>query len=193
MKAPARSLLVGAPDGHRVPPVEFADAVTMYYRDHGGRRATLVWIPVLKMWQIRIEPRMDDPRLLAWREGRLKEQPLETIELAEYKENAIRNPRAKSGFIPGYVGFNLEDIGVSGLLALLGEADTTTGTGRFNSLSEAVAFQRQKQKDASAKLDKQVRAQAVDRAVDKRRSTLKIPFLGVGIDLKSPNTATGAD
>ena len=188
----ARSLLVGASD-HRAPPVEFADAVTKYYREHGGRRATLVWIAMLRMWQIRVEPRVDDPRLGAWRDGTLKDYPLETIELAEYKENAIRNPKTKSGYTPGYVGYDLEELGVSGLLEFLARADLWTGTGEFGSLSEAVATARRRQKEQAEKLDKQMRAQAVDRALDRRRSVLKIPFLGIGIDLKSPKTATGAD
>lgn len=173
---------VGINAGRRAP-VEYADAVEKYFR-RSDRHGRLYWVPAIRTWVIKVTLRPDDPRMGAWREGRLTEEPFEQIELAEYKEDAVRLSDGR--VIPGYVGYDLEELGVSGLVNMLEEADVQSGRGRFNSLSEAVAFQRQAQKDAHERARKAQRDAAVDRSLDRRRSVLKIPFLGVGIDLKRP-------
>lgn len=167
----------------RRPPVEYADAVELYFRK-SGRHGRLYWVPAIRTWVIRVSLRPTDPRMKAYREGRLDEEPFEQIELSEWKPEAHRLPDGRQ--VPGGVGYALEELGVSGLISFLEKADLWSGRGEFNSLSEAVRKQREMQKEAQEKATMRLREAARDRALDRRRTFLKIPFLGVGIDLKRP-------
>jgi len=164
-------------------PVEFADAVELHFRK-SGRHARLVMIPSIRTWQIRVAPRPDDPRLGAWRDGRLTEYPEELIELCEYEPRAAQLPSGQ--WIPGYVPYSLDELGVTGLVNWLEQADLWSGRGEVNSMAEGVALQRRRQQEAQEKAKRQIRDAAVDRAKDRRRSVLKIPFLPVSINLRRP-------
>lgn len=168
------------------PPVEYADAVTLYYRNK-GRNARLVRLKYPKVWAVRIEPRSDDPRLGAWREGRLEQYPAEQIELVECKKDAhtVRSGH-RSWTVPGYVGYDLEELGVSGLIEFLDQADVLSGRGEVSSLAEAVRIQRENQKRMQEKARAEAKDAALEIAKSKRRSVLGIPFLPVGINLKRP-------
>lgn len=170
---------------NRRAPVEFADAVEEHFRKT-GRHGRLYWVNNPPMWVIKVTLRPDDGRLRAWQEGRLSEEPFEQVELVEWKPDAVTLPDGR--VLPGYVGLPIEELGVSGLINFLEKGDVLSGQGEFESLSAAVAYQWKNQREEYNRARLEQRDSAVRRAKDRRRTLLKIPFLGVGIDLQKPAT-----
>ncbi|GEM_PF-2729007 len=155
-------------------PLEFQDAVELHFRK-SGRHANIVWIPEpVCQWQIRITLRSDDPVLAAWKSGELDEEPVETVEVTYYDDG-----------LGLYVGYELDELGVSGLTEMLEKGDTWSGQGRFGSIQDALTWQVRNQRDTQERLRNAMRdeAMAVGRAVRKR--VTGEPVLPVGIDLSS--------
>lgn len=165
---------VGGARQERRAPHEFSDAVELHFRK-SGRHANIVWIPEpVCQWQIRITLRPDDPVLAAWRAGELEEEPVETVEITFYDEEA--------GL---YVGRELDELGVSGLTEMLEKGDMWSGQGRFGSIQDALTWQVENQRNTQERLRNAMRdeAMAVGRAVRKR--VTGEPILPVGIDLST--------
>lgn len=179
--APARDLLVGqSRPGEFNAPAAYAEAVELYARK-SGRHATMRFQPAINCWTVEFTLRPTDGRLEAFQAGRVMEEPKEVVYLWRFEE-----PRDRGR--PGmYVGFKLEDLGVAEMIAFL-EKGNTWGRGDYRSHSQAAKHQWDKQMEARAKIDVAAKLQAVERGMDKRRTTLKIPYLGVGIDLKGGAT-----
>jgi hypothetical protein len=166
-------------DGLPVAPVEIADEVELYARAH-GRHATVRFIPTRFLngriaagtWTVRLSLRDDDPRLGLFKQGKVDEPPVEQVWLHE--------PDGKGGYAP----YDLEALGSGGVKQFL-EKGNMWGRGQFASLSE----QFQKTQDANAavreKTRTEARAGARDMALDKRRSVLGIPFVGVLKDIRT--------
>ena len=165
---------VGGARQQRRAPLEFQDAVELHFRK-SGRHANVVWIPEpVCQWQIRITLRSADPVLAAWKAGELEEEPVETVEIMYYDEG-----------LGLYVGYELDELGVSGLTEMLEKGDTWSGQGRFSSIQDALTWQVKNQRDTHERLRNAMRdeAMAVGRAVRKRVSGE--PVLPVGIDLST--------
>lgn len=202
-RAAARSSLVGQRVVDIQAPPEFADAVETYARQY-GRHATMRFLPFpLNCWVIEFTLKANDPALLAWREGRLKEEPKEVVHLWEFvpakpkgrepvEVKQLRQQAVKAGTrLDRYVGYKLSDLGVSGVVAFL-EKGNTWGRGRYASHEAAVKEQMDKKAEADVLVAAEAKQNAIDRGMEQRRQALKIPYLGVGIDLKKgPESAPG--
>ncbi len=167
---------------------EIQDEVESYARK-SGRHAKIHYVPteinfetgevLAGTWRVDIDLHPDDPRMRTYQEGRMDKPPVEEIWI--HREN----PDAES-FSDKYIPENIQDMGASGVLQFLEQGNIHSGRGEFDSIMDVVrktaelndARKQQRYKDA----EDRVRM----RARDKRRSALKIPFLGVGIDLQKP-------
>ena len=174
-------LVQGISAGPRRAPLEFADAVELYFRK-SGRHATLVWVPEpVCQWQVRIEPREDDPARQAWMNGETDISPVETVEITFFDE--------EQGL---YRGLELDEIGVSGLIEMLEKGDTWSGQGEFDDIQDALTYQVETQRAHLERLKNYVKEEvlAAGRAVRKR--IMKEPYLRVRIDLPT-SSPDGAD
>lgn len=130
----------------RLPPVEIADAVTQYYRAK-GKGARLVWNGVLQCWEVRIELDGDDPRMKPVRAGVRGAVPFEIVPLHYH---------SKTGHL---VAMDLDEIGASGIVALLQQGDLLTGRGEFPNLLAAVRAQYERnEKHKADMMEKAVQA-----------------------------------
>ena len=135
---------------HRRAPVEFQDAVETHFRK-SGRHATIVWIPApIKQWQVRISMRPGDPALAAYQAGDTDEEPVETVEIVCRVEG-----------MGGYQGYELDELGVSGLIDMLEKADSWSGRGTFDSIGQAMHYQVQNQKEFKERLAKSLKDEAM--------------------------------
>lgn len=160
-------------------PVEIADEVEMFAREN-GRHATLHLVPLRDtkaVWLARFTLRADDPRMKAYQEGKVVDLPTEDVWFQKPNPNATR-------WQDEYDALDIVQMGAAGVRQFLQSGDVWSGQGKYKSLEDYVAEVR---KDNTAKREKHYAdtlANCKKRAVDKRRSNLGIPFLGVGIDLK---------
>ncbi len=158
-------------------PVAFQDAVELHFRK-SGRHARIVWIPIpVKQWQVRVTMRPGDPALAAWQAGEAPEEPVETIEIVYFDDEART-----------YRGYELDEIGVSGLIEMLEKADSWSGRGRFGSIPQAMHYQVQSQKEHKDKLKKYLRGEVEAAARSIQHIIKKEPFLTVGIDFDNPSS-----
>ena len=167
---------------------EIQDEVELYARK-SGRHGKVHYVPteidfktgeaLAGTWRVDLDLHPEDPRLRTYQEGRMDKPPVEEIWI--HREN----PDAES-FSDKYIPINIQELGASGVLQFLEQGNIHSGRGEFSSILDVVrktaemndARKQQRYKDA----EDRVRM----RARDKRRSRLKIPFLGVGIDLQKP-------
>jgi len=163
--------------------VEYSDAVEKWARGHGGH-AKLKWLPdPMNCWAVILSYRVGDPRQATDSDG-------EPVLLHEYwpaekwaklkPERARRHPQ-RNTIMAGNYAFELDELGVEGIIAKLDKGNILSGRGEFKSAEHAGDVQRQKHKDDMDKLRRSSIDDAGHRALDKRRSLYKIPFLGVGI------------
>lgn len=176
---------VGRASDHRSRPVpsEYADAVETWARQHGGH-ATLRWLPApMNCWCVILSYRAGDPRQQGADDG--EKVLLHDFWSAEQwmKHAPQRAPRHKvTGQIrSGAYAYELDELGVEGLITRLNQGNILSGRGQFTSLEQPVAEQRAKHHAASEKRREAAKDNAGARARDIRRSIMKIPFLGVGI------------
>lgn len=169
------------PRGEVQAPVAFRDALEKWARGH-GRHADLVYVPAICTWQVRLSPMPNDPQLELHKQGKVKYEELwETIELVEAKKPKEITAKSPSPYKPIPLG----EIGIDGLLALLDKGNMWSRRGDFNSLQEALVAARERQKMTTEKLRRDERDNAGYMAQWFRRQIFKVPFLRVGIDLKS--------
>jgi hypothetical protein len=163
------STMGGARQKRRAP-LEFQDAVELHFRK-SGRHANIVWIPEpVCQWQVRITLRPDDPALRSFQAGEAEEEPIETVEITYFDE--------QTGL---YVGHELDELGVSGLVEMLEKGDMWSGQGRFSSIQDAMTWQVETQRSARERLRNAMRDEASAVARDVRKRVLNEPVLPVGI------------
>jgi hypothetical protein len=171
---------VGGARQDRRAPLEFQDAVELHFRK-SGRHATVVWIPEpVCQWQVRITCRPDDPQLKAFKDGTIDEEPMETVEITRFDEEA--------GL---YVGYELEELGVSGLIEMLEQGDMWSGQGRFSSIQEALTYQVEAHKSFQDRLKNAMRDEAMAVARDVQKRVLNEPVLPVGISFNESSPDQG--
>lgn len=164
-------------------PPDIQDAVELFARK-SGRTARLHFVP-FGGWFARFELRCNDPRMKLYQEGRAEAPPTEDVWFQK------PNPRAGE-VIPGthgrreapYIQMDILQMGASGVTEFLERGDTWSGRGEHSSIEEAVRVASDKNKEQRAKNKADARERGRDIARDTRRTRLKIPFLGVGIDLR---------
>lgn len=168
------------------PPPEFADAVEAYARK-SGRHGTLKFVPVLNCWIVQLTLKATDPALAGFQSGKI-EEPTEPVYLWREPTPVERSKGAK-----GFVGYKLDELGITGLVEFLEKTDTFSGRGQYRSHTEAAADQAYKGEKAREKLQNEAREHARDVAEDRRRQINAIPFLPVGIDFTPPKPAASKE
>ena len=171
-------------EGLAAPPVEIADEVEMYARE-SGRHATLHLVPTKFVnghvaeatWVARFTLRPTDPRMKLYQEQKIGEVPTEDVWF-----NAP-NPASKT-WADAYEPLDIIQMGASGVRRFLEKGNTWSGRGEFKSIEDQLGHIRDKNETEREKTYEDARYRSKKQAVDKRRSLLKIPFLGVGTDLK---------
>lgn len=167
------------------PPPEFADAVEMYARK-SGRSGKLRFVPFpLNCWVVELSLRSSDPALAGFQAGKT-EEPTEPVYLWR-DSTPVETTRAGRAH---YVGYKLDELGVTGLVEFLERTDTFSGRGTYSSQREAVQDQSYKGEKAREKLLADARQGAREIAEDKRRQINNIPFLPVGIEFTTPKPAS---
>lgn len=168
------------------PPPEFADAVELYARKT-GRHGKLKFVPFpLNCWVVEITRRVDDPMMAAVQSQRVEEAS-EPVYLWR-DSNPVETAKAGRQH---YVGYKLDELGVTGLIEFLEKTNTLSGRGQYNSHAEAARDQAYKGEKAREKIVNDKRENVRDMAEEFRRQINKIPLLGVGIDLQTPESASG--
>lgn len=161
--------------GGVTPPPEFAEAVELYARKH-ERHGTLEFVPPINSWVVKLTPRSADPMAKLFNAG--AEEAVEMVQLWRW------DPKQKQ-----YVGYTLDELGVSGLVGFL-EKGNTWGRGEVKSHTDALNRHMAGQAKASEKAEADARQNAVDRGMEYRRQILEIPYHTVGVDLATaPTTA----
>lgn len=166
-------------------PVEYSDAVEKWARAHGGH-AKLKWLEhPMNCWAVILSYRVGDPRQMTDSDG-------EPVLLHEYwtaeqwqkrRPDRVRRHRVTNVVLPGNYAFDLDELGVEGILQRLDRGNILSGRGEFSSVQDAADSSRRKHENAMEKMRSDKVENAGYRARDKRRSLLKIPFLPVGIDI----------
>jgi len=178
------------------PPVEIADEVEMYAREH-GRHATLHFVPTLGManrafrgvWVVRMSLRPNDPRLGLVQTGRTAAMT-EDIWLQEPNPRYGKEVPGTGGMRePEFVGLDIEQMGASGVRTFLERGNMWSGRGQYTSLEEQARKARADNDAMKEKFRADQKEASRHEQRDKRRWRFKIPFLGVGIDLgrRNPN------
>jgi len=129
-------------------PYEFREAVELYARK-SGRHGEIAFHPLLGCYVVHLSLKPDDPKLKAWREQRVGAEP---------KESICLHYQPKPG--APYEAIDLAQLGPSGLVRMLEEADTWSGTGKYRSMQEAV----QAHEHHNRALKESIRAAARDNA-----------------------------
>jgi len=173
-------------------PVSLADEVEHYARV-SGRSGTLHFIPtslrgrtVLSgTWVARFTLRPDDKRMVMYQQGLTPEPPLEDVWIHEANPQAGRMNTETRQREPDYIPLDITLMGPSGLREFLEKGNMWSGRGMFDSPEDELKQSRERNQAGREKLRADARENAVKKAMDHRRSILKIPFLPVGIDLRS--------
>lgn len=176
----------------RRPPLDYAEAVEKWAREHGGH-AKLVWYEKpINCWAVVLSFRVGDPRAKTNADG-------EPVFLHDWKQpewwakyapgRAKRHPRTNR-IMPAAYAYELDELGVEGIIERLDRGNILSGRGQFTSVEQAGEKTKQDHKDSRERLRQQRKDEAGHRARDRRRSLYKIPFLPVGIELtKESKTA----
>ena len=187
-------LILTAPRQREVPrpPPWLAEEAELFARK-SGRTASVSFVPTLfkgetivrGTWVVDIELKPNDPRMKLYQEGRAPKPPTEKVWLHE------RNPKA--GQIipethglrePPFIGFDIYELGASGVRRFLEKGDTWSGRGQYSSLEEA----RKEVSDHNASVREKVKQEAREEnrewTKDQRRQRLKIPFLNIPLSFK---------
>lgn len=169
----------GAPRAHSAP-VDVRDAVELWARQNRGTHGTIVWNQVMNCWECLFELRHDDPRMKAFRDGKLKVRPMEPVYLHRQK-------RDKHGKItPYWEAVPLEELGVSGVLRWLDEGNTWSGTGKYRSFDAACKASDAHNEELRSILEREAEQNAGLRARDERKRLLQTPWTTVPADISAP-------
>jgi len=188
----------GRPTTGRPVPVDYAEAVEKWAREHGGH-AKLKWLPSpMNCWAVILSYKVGDPRAMD------QQSEGEPVLLHDYwpasrweKEAPSRARRhQKTGaIVHGYYAYELDELGVEGIIQRLDRGNMLSGRGEFGTKTpEQVGLgQVEKHKTTQARRLETARDDAGARARDIRRRTYKIPFLRVGISFGRDGTIQRQD
>jgi hypothetical protein len=154
----------------QIPP-DVRDEIITWFREQ-GRIASVVWNDLMRCAEVRIRFKDDDPRLGAYRAGRIREDFDPLWLHYEDKDSKL-------------VGYNLSELGASGVRNILDQGNLMSGRGEYRDLYAAIKATNKR----NEKLKDSIRKAALDgvreRSHLKRRKILELPQVPVGIDLKS--------
>jgi hypothetical protein len=164
-----------APNTGRVIPWQLSDAVEMWARER-GKHATIGWNSATNCAVIDFTLRPDDPRMKAYREGKLRFEPKESL-LLNYRETDSQG-REYGPFLP----LDIEQLGVSGVINMLNEGDVQSGNGKYADMQQAVHAIERRNAQARAKMKDVAVENARLRARDDRRWVAGQPLVTVTTD-----------
>lgn len=154
-------------------PAEIRDEVEKYAREW-GRTGKVQWAPV-SGWFAEFSLKPDDPRMVSYQAGLAAEPE---------KERVWFHRQKPSRGLPEYEPLDIVQMGAAGVREFLDRGNLWSGRGEFRDMTDKM----RKTFDANGKVAEVVRAEqkekVMDHMKDHRRSLLKIPFLGVGVNLK---------
>lgn len=152
-------------------PWEIREEVELYAREH-GRTATmeLVQAPMFTCWIVKLSLRPNDPRLLAYREGRAAEPETEVVWLMDHETGKP---------------YDIQQLGAAGVRQFLERGNTFSGRGEFASVMDAVEKTSQQNEERRAAFEQKMREENRYERRQDRRKYLKIPQVTVGIDITS--------
>jgi hypothetical protein len=162
----------------RVIPWQIADAVILWARAR-GRTARVYWNDVVGCPTIELSCLPDDPKWVAWQEGRLRHPPCEPVFLHHH------DPATKR-----YRAIDLEEYGADGIVAWLEEADTHSGRGSHGSLYDAVRSQIESNEATRAAHAAQIEEAGRETGWLHRRSLLELPMVSVDQVLSTTDATT---
>lgn len=167
-------------------PFAFRDAVELWARQNRGTHGSIGWNEALKCYVIDFDLKPDDPRMKAYRDGRVKHEPKESIPL--HRQLTKVDPKTGRVTHAGpYVAINLEQLGVSGLLEMLDKANAWSGRGEFKTMREAVQAAEDHNERLRAEIMKAAKENARDFAKDSRRQVFDLPFVNVPANIGEQN------
>ena len=171
-------------DRSRKAPAEIRDGVELWARKH-GRTGDVKWYDApMNCWAVRLGYRPNDPRA---RDG----SKHEVVFLHEWKsaewwaENdsmRARRHHRTNRIMPAYRAFDLDELGLGGVIEFLDRGDLLSGRGEFSSAAEAGRVQVEKFRDEKHRRRREAQDNAAYRAKHDRRKFLNIPLIGVGIE-----------
>ena len=179
-------------DRGRHAPLEYSEAVEKWAREHGGN-ATLKWLAApMNCWAVILSYRIGDPRQSELSDGEpvLLHDYWSAKKWAKLKPDiAPRHTRSRE-IKPGSYAYELDELGVEGIIERLDRGNILSGRGQFRSSEHAAEEGRKTEQMRSEKRTADGQDNARHKAKDLRRSLYKIPFLPVGVELtKETETA----
>ena len=177
-----KQIVVGRSAGPQVP-FDIREEVELWARK-SGRHAKVVFAPGVG-WMAKLSLRSND-KSLAMVQSQDREEDVEIVFFHFPNPNV---GQVVNGVRQGaYKPLDIEQMGPSGVREFLEKGDTWSGRGEFGSLREAVQHASDQNKAAEVRIRQEAKDSARDITADQRRSRLKIPFLGVGVDIRGEKT-----
>ena len=180
----------------RLAPMDFQRAVANFARDNGGQTAEIVWVGhEVNAWQVKLYLKPNDPR----RRGDDPNTHFEPVMLTEWVDPQAEPDHPKldrlrrnqwGRLMPGYISYELEELGVEGLLDILRKGSLLSGRGEYASAEHALKASLAREEERSRKSKEAAKDQAKTRFKERRRKIMGIPFLPVGIDLRDNKEKT---
>lgn len=184
------------------PPPEIATEVELWARQR-GRSARMQWVPTLlfgttavrHVWVIHLELRPNDPKMLAFKEGRAEKPPTEQVWL--HVPNLDKDGRSLEGKEipntmglrePKMIGVDINALGAAGVREFLERDDTWSGRGEHGSLMESLQATREHNADVRRKVKAEAREENRQALKEERRRWLGIPQIVAGISLGKKKT-----
>lgn len=151
-------------------PPDVRDEIILWFREQ-GRMASVHWNEVMRCAEVRVRFRDDDPRMKAFRDGRVR---------LDYDPVWLHHETKH-----GLVGYNLTELGASGVRNLLDQGNLHSGRGEYRDLYESIKAVHARNEKLQDEIKKAALEGVRERSHLKRRAILQLPQVPVGIDLKS--------
>jgi hypothetical protein len=142
-------------------PADVRDEIILWYRGQ-GRQATVVWDDTLACAEVRVRFLPGDPRLKGFQEGQYP-----------YDFESFWLHRDVPG--KGMVGYNLAELGASGVRNLLDESNLWSGRGKHRSLQESINAVHAANEARQEAIKRAAADNARMRAMDRRARILEVP------------------
>jgi len=186
LKAGVREQFKVSREHKRHAPVEYVEAVEKWARERGGH-ARLSWVkPPGNCWKVTLSYKVGDPRQRdPHSDGEivLLHDWWTADEWAKRAPNKARRHVDDNRIMPGNYAYDLDELGVEGLIERLDKGNVLSGRGQFMSAEDAAKQQKEKHEKLTARRTKSGQEESRARALDKRRSLYGIPFVNMGVDV----------
>lgn len=153
-------------------PTEIADEVQLWAREHGRRFGRVEWNAMLGCAVIHFGRRLDDPMMREFQEGRLAEEPTESVRLHEWDPKENR-----------WEPWDLAEYGASGIRSFLDRANLLSGRGEHASLQDSVLAVRRSNEALKREMSAQQAEAGREAGWLARRTDLELPLVPVLKDI----------